>query len=165
MKELLDKLSSYNIFNYLFPGVLFAIFVSNTTQFKLNVADNVLVLFVYYLYGLIISRFGSLVVEPIFKKLKFIKFSNYSDYIKASEKDPLLITLSEQNNMFRTLIAGIILLLITIGIDHLYLKYTNLKDYNNIVLLIILAFLFSWAYRKQTTYVMKRVKASTESTT
>lgn len=35
MKDLLDKLSSYNIFNYLLPGIIFTALVEMLTSIKL----------------------------------------------------------------------------------------------------------------------------------
>ena len=66
MKDLLEKLSSYNIFNYLFPGVLFAAMGSHLTSYSLLIDDTVIGVFVYYFYGLVVSRVGSLVLEPDF---------------------------------------------------------------------------------------------------
>lgn len=43
MKDLLDKISSYNIFNYLLPGVLFAAFVDALTSFQVLQRDPVVV--------------------------------------------------------------------------------------------------------------------------
>lgn len=70
MKDLLDKLSSYNIFNYLLPGVLFAGMSKSVSGYDL-VQENLLVgVFVYYFIGMVISRLGSLLVEPLLKKAR-----------------------------------------------------------------------------------------------
>jgi len=55
MKDLLDKLSTYNIFNYLLPGIIFSVFIDSfTTHFM--IPDNIFVsIFVYYFIGLVIS--------------------------------------------------------------------------------------------------------------
>jgi len=56
MKELLDKLSSYNIFNYLFPGIVFCYLSNEVTGYQLVSSDIIIGIFFYYLMGLIISR-------------------------------------------------------------------------------------------------------------
>ena len=58
MKELLDKLSSYNIFNYLFPGILFCVISKTLIGYNLIMDDIVLGVFLYYFIGLTISRMG-----------------------------------------------------------------------------------------------------------
>jgi hypothetical protein len=67
MKDLLDKLSSYNLFNYLLPGVLFACLSEPIVGYNLIQTDIVVGVFFYYFLGMTISRIGSLAVEPIAK--------------------------------------------------------------------------------------------------
>ena len=67
MKDLLDKLSSYNLFNYLFPGVLFAAFGDRLTSYSLLIDDIMIGFFIYYFIGLVISRLGSLFLEPLLR--------------------------------------------------------------------------------------------------
>ena len=103
MKEFIDKISSYNIFNYLLPGILFVGLGKEITSFSL-VQNNLLIgLFLYYFIGLIISRLGSLTLEPLLKWIKFVKFAPYEDYVRASKLDPKIEIFSEQNNMYRSL--------------------------------------------------------------
>jgi hypothetical protein len=103
MKDILDKLSSYNIFNYLFPGVLFVILAKSTTSYDFVQEDNLLGAFLYYFIGMTISRFGSVIVEPSLKYIRFLKFTEYSRYVQASKQDSKVDLLSEVNNTYRTL--------------------------------------------------------------
>src|SRR3989344_7226229 len=85
MKDILDKITSYNLFNYLLPGVLFVAILDRFTLYSLVQENLVIGAFVYYFVGLVISRFGSLVVEPILRWTSFLKFVSYSDFISASK--------------------------------------------------------------------------------
>ena len=99
MKELFDKLSSYNIFNYLFPGVLFAVLANNLTSYKV-LMDNILIgAFVYYFIGLVVSRVGSLILEPLLKLVRILHFASYKDFVRASKIDGKIELLSEINNL------------------------------------------------------------------
>ena len=71
MKEILDKLSSYNLFNYLLPGVLFVVIASKVTRYGFIQDDIVIGVFLYYFIGMVISRFGSLVIEPLLNVSRF----------------------------------------------------------------------------------------------
>src|SRR5262245_29525169 len=102
MKELLDKLSSYNLFNYLLPGTVFVAAAQRISAHTFKDENIVVELFLYYFIGLVISRLGSLILEPVMKKAKFVRFAPYRDYISACAKDAKIETLSEQNNSFRT---------------------------------------------------------------
>src|SRR5205809_1074280 len=105
MKALLDKLSSYNIFNYLHPGVLFAALIDWLTSLQVLQKDIVVGVFVYFFLGLIISRIGSLIVEPLLRRIGFITFAPYEDFVRAAKVDSKLEVLSETNNMYRTVCA------------------------------------------------------------
>jgi hypothetical protein len=165
MKELLDKLSSYNVFNYLFPGVLFAAFVSWGTSFTL-LADNIVVgAFLYYFYGLIVSRVGSLVLEPLLKRYGIVRFAQYADYVAASRTDPTLETLSEQNNTYRTLAAMVVCVSVAAAVDRTLKLFPRATVYARILGAFLLLLLFILSYRKQTKYVVARVEANRASGT
>ena len=119
MKDLLDKLSSYNLFNYLLPGVLFVALIDKFTSLHL-IQENVLIgAFVYYFIGSIISRIGSIFIEPFLKRVKFVTFSQYSDFVTASKEDPKIEILSEQNNMYRTFCAMLLLIGVVAAFERL----------------------------------------------
>lgn len=158
MKELLDRLGSYNIFNYLLPGVIFAAVASSLTGYSFIQDDLLVGAFVYYFLGLIISRIGSILVEPVLKKVRFVEFSLYQDYISASKKDDFIQTLSEANNMYRTFVSLFLCLLILKSYGLLASKIPFLKEWEIINLVVGLLFLFLMSYRKQTAYISKRVQ-------
>ena len=113
MKEFLEKISSYNIFNYLLSGCIFSGLCDKLTSYSL-LQNNILIgLFLYYFIGLIISKVGSLTLQPILKMAKFVNFAPYEDYVNASKLDPMIELLSEQNDMYLSfciLSIGLILL-------------------------------------------------------
>lgn len=162
MKEIIDKITSYNLFNYLFPGVIFVIFLKEFTSYNLLQENNFIGAFLYYFVGLIISRFGSLVIGDILKKLTFIKFTNYSDYIFASNNDDKIELFSEVNNMYRTIISLLTLLLFSKFYELIanWLNFSETLSY--ILLIIVLIILFVFSYKKQTDFVVKRVVTQIE---
>ncbi len=160
MKELIDKLSSYNLFNYLLPGVLFAVVATELTTFNFLI-ENVLVgAFVYYFYGVVISRIGSLLLEPALKRFKIIEFAPYSEFIEAAKQDPTIVTLSEQNNSYRSLAALLFCLIVLFGIDLLQTYFMINAHLLDLIAVLILFALFLASYYKQTTYIKKRISAA-----
>ncbi len=101
MKEILDKVSSYNIFNYLVPGIVFAVLAGKFTGYGFHQSNLFLGFFVYYFVGLVISRAGSLVLEPLLLKLGFVEFAPYDAFVRRSAQDKKLEVLSEANNSYR----------------------------------------------------------------
>lgn len=159
MKEILDKISSYNLFNYLLPGILFVTIANKFTSYSFIENNLIIAGFVYYFIGLVISRLGSLIVEPALKRITFLKFADYKEFISASKKDPKIDLLSESNNMYRTFIAMFILLLLLKLYELISFKLTVLNDWTMYILIILLLIIFLYSYRKQTQYITKRIKS------
>jgi hypothetical protein len=157
MKEILDKISSYNLFNYLFPGILFVAFAEKFLLYSFIQENNIIGIFVYYFIGLIISRIGSLVVEPALKKLSFLKFASYPDFVSASKQDEKIEIFSEINNMYRSISSVFILLLLFKIYEFIELAIPVLKEYNLHILIVLLLVMFLFSYKKQTSYIRSRV--------
>ena len=157
MKDILQKLSTYNIFNYLLPGIIFVILLRYFTSCNLVIEEVLIGAFLYYFIGMIISRIGSLIVEPLLKKIKLVKFSNYKKFVTASKNDDKIELFSEINNMYRTFLSMLIILL-SIVIYESTPKFFELSNTTkSIIGLLSLIFLFLLSYRKQTEYINKRI--------
>lgn len=158
LSDLLDKLTSYNLFNYLLPGAVFAYFAESSFAIKLVPNDLFTAAFVYYFLGVVISRCGSLVLEPLLKKLRFVKFETYPAFLAASEKDAKFEVLVEAANMYRTFASAMLLLLLLA----LYIKVESLNpsllEWRSLIGGSALAIVFLFAYKKQADYVFNRIK-------
>ena len=163
MKELLEKLTTYNIFNYLFPGVLFVIIAKSITDYNLIQENNLLGAFLYYFVGMTISRFGSVIIEPILRKFKFLEFRDYKDFVIASKKDEKIELLSEVNITYRTLISMLLLLLILKIYNYCALFYQIEITISLITLTFLITILYFFSYRKQTKFVVKRIDVNNQS--
>lgn len=158
MDKLIEKLSSYNIFNYLLPGVLFATLGSRLTMYHLFF-DNVLIgFFVYYFYGLIISRIGSLLLEPFLKWSCVVKFCPYHEFVKASKVDKKIELLSETNNMYRTMSSLFVCLFLLKFYEYFEIVYPSISTISTPIIMLSLMILFALSYRKQTQYIVSRIQ-------
>jgi hypothetical protein len=165
MKEIIDKISSYNLFNYLFPGIIFIIILREITNYDLIQENNFIGSFLYYFVGLVVSRFGSLIIGYFLEKSTFIKFAKYSEYVVATDKDNKIELFSEVNNMYRTIISMLILLLLAKCWQSIN-TYIELSQTTSLTLLIIsLLILFVFSYKKQTGFVVKRVETRNRNQT
>lgn len=163
MKDLLDKLSSYNIFNYLFPGVLFAAIGEHLTSYSLIHTDIVISVFVYYFYGLVISRIGSLLLEPFLKWINIVHFVQYEDFVSASKIDNKLELFSEVNNMYRTLISVSVCIFVLKPIESLANFFGMPSEYFLMMSVSFLIVLFVFSYRKQTDFIKARIMKANET--
>lgn len=158
--DLLEKISSYNFFNYLLPGIIFAVIAKELLPYQLIQADIVIGAFVYYFIGLVISRVGSLVIEPLLKKIRFLKFADYKDFISASKTDSKIEIFSEANNTYRTFCSMLLLLLLLKLYIYIEFFYPIIKAFDLYILIGLLLILFLYSYKKQTEYITKRIKAA-----
>lgn len=160
MTELLNKISSYHVFNYLLPGIVFTVLAGQIVHYSIGQHDVIAAAFLYYFVGLVVSRFGSLIIEPLLKAVLFVEFADYKDFVAVSQKDPKLDELSEVNNTYRTLASLFTLLLMLKLCVRLEGEFPCLKDWNGTILSVLLLVMFLFSYRKQTSYVAKRIKAN-----
>ncbi len=158
--NIIEKISRYNLFNYLLPGVVFVIFALYIFDFDMDKISNmnlVFTLFFAYFVGMVVSRLGSVIFEPLLKWTKFVKFAEYNHFLEATKIDKKIDELSEENNVYRTYIAlfATLLFLYIVKIAIVYFKFTDTQT--EITILILLFVLFLFAYRKQTKYIRNRV--------
>jgi len=159
MSLLLEKLSSYNIFNNLFPGILFVAISEKYTSYNFKQDDIVIGIFLYYFIGLVISRIGSLVIEPSLKKIKFLQFSDYKSFAEATRKDSKIELLSEVNNMYRSICSVLLISIAFVVIEKIENEWPELVPDLGSWLLCLLLLLFLFSYRKQTSYIKKRISS------
>ncbi len=158
MEKILDKISSYNILNNLLPGVVYCYlldFLCEVVLINGGIIENI---FLYYFIGMIISRIGSTIIEPFFRKIKFIAFAPYSLYVEAEKEDKKIAELSEGNNIYRTMMAMCVVILISLFVVLLCRKYTSFRIAWKYVMIGIWIILFGLSYKKQTRYIKKRIE-------
>lgn len=158
MTEILGKISSYNIFNYLFPG---AVFVTLAVHFGIlkKPSDSIVEkLLWFYFVGLAISRVGSVIVEPALRRLSVAESKRpYTEYLTACEKDQKLEVMLEISNTYRTLATAfsvLLLALVTTGVVRAAGMSVVWQDRSVVGLLLIL---FLVSFRKQDDIVNQRV--------
>jgi hypothetical protein len=158
MDQLVDKISSYNLFNYLLPGTVFSLLAGQITSISLIRENLFEAFFLYYFIGMVISRIGSLVIEPVLKRARFIQFADYDQYMEASKENDRIELLSEVNNTYRTISSALLLLLLLMVYDDILKNPGNEIELINYLILLLLFLLFIFSYRKQTNYITKRVR-------
>ncbi|MCR5836911.1 MAG: hypothetical protein K6G88_10435 [Lachnospiraceae bacterium] len=157
MDKIIEKLSSYHLLNYCIPGAVFWMVMEEVVNIKvgeLNVGESIVI---YYICGLIFSRIGSVIIEPLYIKLNIVKYAKTADYIDAEKEETKMSTLLEMNNMFRTFVPMCIAVLILEVAKLIPILAQIPQEVKVIFLSILLLILFSLSYRKQTLAIKKRV--------
>ena len=158
MANFFDKLSRYHFLTNLIPGVFFLCLLRMLGIYDVDMSDWLQILFVGYFAGSALSRVGSIVIEPWFKKWKIVSFAPYPDYFEAEKKDGKIPELLADNNMYRTFVATFFILIL-LEICHVIPAMDELihTQWAVIVLFVMLLLLYVIAFRKQTEYISKRV--------
>lgn len=157
MGKFIEKLDEYNIFNYLLPGVIFTYLLKYYVEIDIFQENIIEMLFIYYFVGSIISRIGSIIVEPILIKCKFIQYASYEAYNKACEEDKKISQFLVANNMYRTFFSGGIVLLVVKIFKEMIEKFNLSIGCINTILIILVMVLYLFSYRKQTSFIFKKV--------
>lgn len=155
--KLLSKISKYEILNNLIPGVALS-FILTKSGYAVWCSDWVVNVVVSYFVGMICSRFSSLCIEEPFKKWGWIKWREYEQYNKAKSQRPFITLLQENANMYRSLAGAFILALLAVGYSKIRYTSVCLHDIELPVLILLLALLYIFSYRKQINdYVVKNI--------
>ena len=160
--KLLEKLSSYQILNYLIPGSVFCVFLKHLVGYDIihfSMVENVIIC---YFMGMVNSRLGSLILYPLLRNTKFIKEAGYADFVKAEKKDSKVTILSDINNVFRSFANVMLLLLFALGIKNVDCISKFVVNNINWIAIISLFILFLFSVRKQTKFVRNRVEANND---
>jgi hypothetical protein len=157
MNDLLNKLSSYNLFNNLLPGAVFCGAGSHFGLFEMPNEDIVTSVFIYYFVGLLIGRFGSLILEPILTLTKVIQYAKYEHYLAASKVDPKLEVMVETANTYRTMAALSVCLAAAFLVREALSRNLLSKPTIYASLLVSVTTLLIVSTRKQSSFIKKRV--------
>ena len=159
-KFIIEKLSQYNFLTNILPGTVLCIVLKYLIGYDLLLSDTYLAGILFYFVGMINSRVSSLIVEPFLKWTRWLVFAPYSDYVKAEQKDAKIILLSQENNTYRAYVSVMFISIIAYFYRNYLAVFDFIKENEIVILLVLIGFLFLCAYRKQTSYVKKRVETN-----
>lgn len=159
----LGKIGNYNLLNNLIPGAILCVLLKYLVGYDFMNVGTLELLVIFYFVGMVNGRIGSLIVEWFLEKIKFVTFRDHKLFVAAEQKDNKITSLSETNNMYRSMISVVFTVLIVkvyhVGVDLLW-DWGNISEW---VALLAMLVLFVCAYRKQTNYIVSRIDCHTKS--
>lgn len=162
MDGILEKLDSYNILTNLLPGAFFVVGLRYLLSMEFPVKSVAEEVFLYYFVGLVINRLGSLITEPLSKKIGFLQFAPHPDFVAACSLNAKINALSEMNDHFRNLLTGTVCIPAVWAAKLLAEIWPFFGENWEWFLVFGLGILFLFSYRKQTAYVRKHVEQALE---
>ena len=157
MNGVIEKLGSYQLLTNLLPGAFFTIAMKYFWGMSLPTDNIVEEILVYYFIGLVVSRIGSLAIEPLLKKFKMIQYTAYPSYVNAVKADQKIDTLSEMNNYLRSLVTCVILLPLMKAFQVMAIHWAWFSLGWKWILLAALILIFILSYRKHSSFIRNRV--------
>lgn len=158
LKLISDKFSQYNFLTNILPGTVLCIILKYLVGYDLIPDDYYQAGIVFYFVGMVNSRVGSLVVGPILKAMSWVKFAPYSEFLKAEKEDAKLTILSQENNVYRSYVSVMFIAVMGYVYKNISFDWGQFIKDEPLVLAVFLLVLFLFAYRKQTSFVRKRVE-------
>lgn len=148
------KISNYNILNNLIPGAILCVVFKYLVGYDFMSVGTIELIVIFYFAGMVNSRIGSLILEPILKKVKWVTFRDHHSFVEAEQKDKKINSLVEVNNIYRSMISvaftALLVKLYYGGVEQQW-NFGNVTEW---ILLVALLLLFAFAYRKQTKYIV-----------
>ena len=140
------------------PSLCFG-YISNELIGSISTGSEIIITLcvfaISYEIGLIINRIGSVVLEPLFKKIHLIPFDNdYKKFNKVKKEYPIMETLSREYALSRT---SIVLFLVLTAIS--ILGENKLFG----VPFILIAIIFYFSYKKFATKIVNMMKETREN--
>lgn len=160
MEKIIEKIESYHFLNYLLPGTIFCMLLSNTWEIQMfeniSIVESIIL---HYFIGIILSRISSTMLTPIIKKTKFITYIAYEQYIEAAKRDSKIELFQRESNQYRVYIVVFILLFFIEVVQCIRTVTFNW----NLVVFAFLVILFLLSYKNQVEGIIQRVKHANNS--
>lgn len=162
LASFLGRISNYNLLTNLIPGAILCVLLKYLVGYDFMNVGALELLVIFYFVGMVNGRIGSLIVEWFLKKIHLVTFREHKLFVAAEQKDKKIVSLTETNNMYRSMISvaftAIVIKLYHVGVD-LNWDFGNVTDW---VVLGAMLVLFAIAYRKQTKYIVSRIDYHTK---
>lgn len=165
MDKVMEKISSYEILNNVIPGTMYMICLERMTSFAVLTGQIWIDFVLFYFSGMIISRIGSIYIERFMKNKGMIKYTEYEEYVRAIKEDSGIQKLLTINNMYRTFIAVVLSVIVTIGIDIIW-NMVGGFEWSKVIAIIIccifLTIILARSFMKQTDYIVERIQITNQ---
>ena len=158
LKFIAEKLSQYNFLTNIIPGSVLCILMKYFIGYDIIPNEPYQAGIIFYFVGMVNSRVGSLIIEPILKHVKWVVFSSYKDFLVAECKDSKVQVLNQENNVYRSYVSVFFILMIAFFYKHNLSIIQFVQNNETVFLILSLLLLFLCSYRKQTNYIRKRVE-------
>lgn len=153
-----DKLDAYNLVANLVPGAALT-YALNFSQFPTPSPDHIgAFLLVSFVAGVTANRLGSLILDPLLRKIEFLKKKDYPAFLHREKADQKLDALVANSGLYRTFFTTGLIYLGALAAAPVAAQLSI----NNVFILLVIAgmVVFIFALRKEDQYIHARIEAA-----
>lgn len=163
MDKFIDKVTEYHLMNYLLPGAAFWVLFEKMSGLQLVNFDLFRGFIFSYFAGMVISRVGSLLIEPLFIHIKSDFYAERTEYYKAEKEDEKLKELLRDSNMYRTMMMVCLAVILACALSFVYVQFPDMRNILKLVSIVILFIIFAFSFIKQTEHIKSRINKDKEN--
>lgn len=153
-----DKLDAYNLVANLVPGAALT-YALHFSEFPTPSPDDIgAFLLVAFVAGVTANRLGSLILDPLLRKLRFLKLKDYRSFLIREKDDQKLDALVANSGLYRTFFTAGAIYLIALMSSSATAYLTRQGLITAFVIGGMVVFLF--AFKKEDGYIHSRIEAA-----
>jgi len=148
--------SAYDFLTNFVPGVVFASIATVGTRFSFLHPDPIVSVGLFFFFGMVISRVGSLVVQPSLEWIGFLRSGDYKNFLIAEKRDGKVQTMLEVRNLYRSTLTALLMLAPMVAL------FPNpAPSFPPMALFVFVLFsatVFLFSLQKQSKYLTERIR-------
>lgn len=145
-----EKLDGYDLVANLVPGAALTYAPTDWAAFLL----------VAFVAGVTSNRLGSLVLDPLLRRLRFLKPKNYDSFIVSERVDKKLEVLVANHGLYRTFFTAGVIYLALLLISHWFPSAASSDQLVFILFVLAGMAVFLFAFQKEDGYIHSRIEAA-----
>lgn len=155
-----DKLDAYNLVANLVPGAALT-YALHYSGFPTPRPDDLgAFLLVAFVAGVTANRLGSLILDPLLRRSKFLRPKDYRSFLMREKGDQKLDALVANSGLYRTFFTAGFIYLVAVVASPVVASVSGQRLFVVFIIAGMMVFLF--ALRKEDGYIHSRIEADKE---
>ena len=155
-----EKLDAYDVVANLVPGAALT-YALHFSKFPTPApTDWAAFLLVAFVAGVTTNRLGSLVIDPLLRRVKFLKPKKYDAFVASERTDKKLETLVANHGLYRTFFTAGLVYLVLNAVSVRFPSVATASQLVFVLFVIAGMVVFLFAFRKEDGYIHTRITAA-----
>lgn len=157
---MLEKLDAYDLIANLVPGAALT-YALHFSRFPTPAPEEwAAFLLVAFVAGVTTNRLGSLVLDPVLRRLRFLNRKNYPLFVASEKVDQKLETLVANHGLYRTFFMAGLIYLSLLAVSSMFPAIATADQAVFVAFVLVGMAIFLFAFRKEDQYIHDRIQAA-----